>query len=378
MADNESDKRIAEKRRKSDQLRLESWKAIASYLNRSVRTVRRWEATEQLPVHRHRHLKGFSVYAYQAELDEWNTRHQEVPPDPAFETNEHNQSARVMRLGYYAAGLILALVIGGVAGRQIVPAAPAIYDVDSLPHLTDAAFASEVVARELVAPVFSAWADGRILEAFDESQGLAQRLPVLPIETRGHVTDLLVGFWLSLGRIADAQALVATLPEGDLKNALHSHILFAAGDMTRVRDVLQAGSAIEHSSAAKLNVILAMVAIRDGNAAEAKTRLQAATSELVVDDQGYFFVALDMLAGMLKSEGKLAEAVRVLERTMPQRQFAAHNRSGLFWLMCQRQLADLYRESGRESDAVQIEDVLRGWLVLADETFPLAVSLVEA
>ncbi len=58
--------------------RLESWKAIASYLNRSVRTVRRWEEREDLPVHRHRHAKGSSVFAYRSELDAWRDR----APDP--------------------------------------------------------------------------------------------------------------------------------------------------------------------------------------------------------------------------------------------------------------------------------------------------------
>ena len=51
--------------------RLESWKEISSYLRRSERTVRRWEETEELPVHRHHHEKRGSVYAYANELDAW-------------------------------------------------------------------------------------------------------------------------------------------------------------------------------------------------------------------------------------------------------------------------------------------------------------------
>ena len=51
--------------------RLDSWKAIAVYLNRSERTVRRWEANEGLPVHRLHHEKRGSVYAYRTELDSW-------------------------------------------------------------------------------------------------------------------------------------------------------------------------------------------------------------------------------------------------------------------------------------------------------------------
>ena len=54
--------------------RLESWKAIANYLGRSVRTVRRWEASEGLPVHRQMHRSQASIYAYAEELDAWRSR----------------------------------------------------------------------------------------------------------------------------------------------------------------------------------------------------------------------------------------------------------------------------------------------------------------
>lgn len=51
--------------------RLESWKEIAAYLKRDVRTVQRWEKNEGLPVHRHLHDKLGTVYAYKPELDLW-------------------------------------------------------------------------------------------------------------------------------------------------------------------------------------------------------------------------------------------------------------------------------------------------------------------
>jgi Tol biopolymer transport system component len=51
--------------------RLDSWKEIAAYLKRDVRTVHRWENIEGLPVHRHPHQKRGSVYAFKAELDAW-------------------------------------------------------------------------------------------------------------------------------------------------------------------------------------------------------------------------------------------------------------------------------------------------------------------
>lgn len=53
--------------------RLDSWKEIAAYLRRSVRSAKRWEKEEQLPVRRHLHGKRDSVYAYRTELDGWWT-----------------------------------------------------------------------------------------------------------------------------------------------------------------------------------------------------------------------------------------------------------------------------------------------------------------
>ena len=60
--------------------RLESWKEIAAHLRRSVRTVKRWETDEGLPVHRHSHNKVASVYAYRSELEAWWTARQPQLP----------------------------------------------------------------------------------------------------------------------------------------------------------------------------------------------------------------------------------------------------------------------------------------------------------
>jgi Tol biopolymer transport system component len=52
--------------------RLDSWKEIATYLNRDVTTVQRWEKREGMPVHRHLHDRMGSVYAFPSELDTWS------------------------------------------------------------------------------------------------------------------------------------------------------------------------------------------------------------------------------------------------------------------------------------------------------------------
>jgi hypothetical protein len=50
---------------------LDSWKEIAVFLRRGVRTVQRWEVTEGLPVRRHDHMKRGSVYALRSDLTLW-------------------------------------------------------------------------------------------------------------------------------------------------------------------------------------------------------------------------------------------------------------------------------------------------------------------
>jgi len=62
--------------------RLDAWKEIARYLGRDVTTVRRWEKREGLPVHRHRHEKLGSVYAWADEIDAWSER-RAVRAEPA-------------------------------------------------------------------------------------------------------------------------------------------------------------------------------------------------------------------------------------------------------------------------------------------------------
>lgn len=60
--------------------RLESWKEIAAYLRRDVRTVQRWEQTDGLPIHRLRRAQRPIPYAYAAELDAWWTGRSDVIP----------------------------------------------------------------------------------------------------------------------------------------------------------------------------------------------------------------------------------------------------------------------------------------------------------
>jgi tetratricopeptide (TPR) repeat protein len=51
--------------------RLGSWKEIALYFSKDVRTVKRWEKERALPVHRAPGKPGGSVYAFTDELSDW-------------------------------------------------------------------------------------------------------------------------------------------------------------------------------------------------------------------------------------------------------------------------------------------------------------------
>ena len=55
--------------------RLDSWKEIAAYLGRDLRTVRRWERDKRLPVHRVPGGERRSVFAYRAQIDAWLENH---------------------------------------------------------------------------------------------------------------------------------------------------------------------------------------------------------------------------------------------------------------------------------------------------------------
>ncbi len=78
--------------------RLDSWKEIASFLRRDVRTVQRWEKKEALPVHRHQHDKLGSVYAYPKELNDWFGKRQQT--GAAAELPRHSDKIKLAVLPF--------------------------------------------------------------------------------------------------------------------------------------------------------------------------------------------------------------------------------------------------------------------------------------
>ncbi len=101
--------------------RLDSWKEIAAYLNRDLRTVQRWERREGMPVHRHQHDKRGSVYALRSEIDAWRqSRKLDLEKDaqePAGEVEQPMAAPNVRR--WFVLGLS-AVVLASLAVAFIV------------------------------------------------------------------------------------------------------------------------------------------------------------------------------------------------------------------------------------------------------------------
>lgn len=107
--------------------RLDSWKEIAAYLGKSIRTVQRWEEQEKLPIHRLPHADRSSVFAYPNELDMWraNRSHllnansndieangaatpQAIPANPSSVLGERLVTPRRRRLAVLTTVVVLA------------------------------------------------------------------------------------------------------------------------------------------------------------------------------------------------------------------------------------------------------------------------------
>src|SRR6186713_3041374 len=84
-----------------DEPRLDSWKEIASFLGRGIRTVQRWEREDGLPVHRLPHAQRGSVFAHANELSAWWERRQ-INPEPATPSRTDSE-ARLGRVTITAA-----------------------------------------------------------------------------------------------------------------------------------------------------------------------------------------------------------------------------------------------------------------------------------
>lgn len=118
---------------------LDSWKEIATYLKREVRTVQRWEKSLGLPVRRLSHDKQGTVFAYKSEIDAWwrerETKIAEdetdattspvgpVPEESVDRENTENAGPRPHTRRAVLAAIVIGLIVAGaglpVAWRHV-------------------------------------------------------------------------------------------------------------------------------------------------------------------------------------------------------------------------------------------------------------------
>jgi tetratricopeptide (TPR) repeat protein len=159
--------------------RLDTWKEVAAHLRRSVRTVQRWEREEGLPVHRHRHDKLGSIYAFRHELDTWWATRGNTLQDPeshVLETPAAPALAPPARLGRW---LILSAV--GAAVAALVAFAVAIA---SRPSITDESTNAHAPHRLLIADFENLTGDpalsGGLRDALQEQLSTSRLADVVP------------------------------------------------------------------------------------------------------------------------------------------------------------------------------------------------------
>lgn len=109
--------------------RLDSWKEIAAYLKREVRTVQRWEKSAGLPVHRLLIQRQGTVYAYKTELDAWYMDHRlGVEFNPNGDKMLSPSRIRRVSLWVTAAAAVFVgalFVVGYLSRRKPIPTASA-------------------------------------------------------------------------------------------------------------------------------------------------------------------------------------------------------------------------------------------------------------
>jgi TolB-like protein len=215
--------------------RLDSWKEIAAYLKISERSARRWEKTEGLPVHRHRHQKRDAVYADPAELDAWWSHR-----GPRLAEQQRAETLRQRRLAWWVNLPLLAVVLAAAGylawqrPRLFGPAPESITSIAVLPldNLSgDPAqdYFADGMTEQLITNVAQI-STLRVISRTSVMQYKGKRIPASQIARELNVDALLEGAVLRSGnhvritaQLIDArsdQHLWAQTYEGDLQDVL--------------------------------------------------------------------------------------------------------------------------------------------------------------
>lgn len=246
------------------------------------------------------------------------------------------------------------------------------------------------------------WLEGDPARAMFEAAAVGATLDDRP----PHLSDALAGqvgdVHLAAGRLDEAERWFRRISDPVDRHEQLSLVKLAGKDMPGLRQHLLSGKSyrdpftamlLSHlglpeeagrlladletrgASPVRIEIARGRVDLASGREARGIRRLQETVGELRSSGDHVFFAGADALAMALKQRGDLPAALEALEMTSPQRTVAAFAGRGMFWIICQFNLAKLYREAGREADAQAIEDELRGLLEHADPDHPILLAL---
>ncbi|MFZ0956246.1 MAG: tetratricopeptide repeat protein [Candidatus Sulfotelmatobacter sp.] len=187
--------------------RLDSWKEIAAYLNKEVRTVQRWEKNLGLPVRRLVQGKQGTVFAYKPDLDAWWQESQ-----TKLEYEDERPDART-GAGSDGSGVPGSIVSGsgarqGVSGSNVVVLASAADAVENDRADRDQSGKSQTEKDK-------AERDWQIKTRYVDRPDLIRRLTVLCllIIVVAGVASVAARFWLQTpGGFARAKMVLAVRP----------------------------------------------------------------------------------------------------------------------------------------------------------------------
>lgn len=266
--------------------RFDSWKEIAAYFGRDVRTARRWERNEALPVHRHLHQTRGSVYAYQHELDEWYAG-RSLPARAAPGAGRRMSPRAVVLLGITLLGLL------GTASALNEPTG-----VVSIPQPVRHPTAARAVARMEQASVADPEARDKFL--------LARHHLDRRVGFRREAREYLEATVERAPEFAEAHAL---LGEAYIRQALYDDRAVRREAWARAEAAVRRALALDDSLAAAHTVLGRIFLLRDWNwPAAAAESLRAIQLDPDAPD------ARDARALYLRSAGRPSEAIVQRER----------------------------------------------------------------
>ena len=236
-----------------------------------------------------------------------------------------------------------------------------------------------------------AWVANDVQSAAAAADRVRLTLAHVTAASRQQLGFHLVSFYITLGRLQDAAAIVELVPSD--QEWLRAVVLSMYDDPARLRKLLQArfqdsalaervGSFwIDAGLLTKARAVITrfpslnyqgQLALAEGDRAEAIRLLSLAMSQPGGDGNPGQFRAARKLAEALVQNGEIERAVEILETQSARRnETLSGASSGYEWLRVRAQLAKVYRLDGRVADAEAVEAQLETLLATADEDHPI-------